>query len=329
MKYQKIINDKIQCEICPRYCKLGINQRGFCYVRKNNGNGIELETFGYNTGLAVDPIEKKPLYHFYPNTKALSFGTLGCNMGCLFCQNWQTTKVKYPVENCEKINPDEIVKIAKEYNCKSVAFTYNDPIVFYEYAIETAKLCRQEGIKTVAVTAGYINPKPREEFFSLMDAANIDLKGFSEKFYNKNCMAHLFPVLDTIKYVYNKTDCFVELTTLIIEGENDKYINEECEWILNNLSDAVPLHFSAFTPRYKFKNKQQTSFNTLLSAYQTAKKAGLKHVYTGNISTIETSTTYCKHCKSPLLVRNGYSLIENNIENGCCKFCKTKIEGIF
>ncbi len=329
MKYQKVINDKIQCEICPRYCKLALNQRGFCYVRKNSENKIILETFGYNTGLAVDPIEKKPLYHFYPATKALSFGTLGCNMGCMFCQNWETTKVKYPIENCQKVTPDEIIQIAKEYNCKSVAFTYNDPIVFFEYAIETAKLCRQEGIKTVAVTAGYINPEPRKEFFNLMDATNIDLKGFSEKFYNKNCMAHLEPVLDTIKYVFNETNCFVELTTLLIEDENDKYIKEECEWILNNLSDTVPLHLSAFVPRYKFKNRKQTNFNTLLNAYSTAKNTGLKYVYTGNLSTIETSTTYCKNCNKPLIIRDGYNLIENNIENGCCKFCKTKTDGLF
>lgn len=329
MNYQTKISDRIQCEICPRYCKLGLNQSGFCYVRKNIEGKIVLETYGYNTGLAIDPIEKKPMYHFYPESKVLSFGTFGCNMGCLFCQNSHITKVKYPIKNCTKVMPDEIVEIAKKYNCKSVAFTYNDPVIFFEYATDTAKLCRQEGIKTIAVTAGYMNPKPAEEFYNLMDGANIDLKGFSEEFYSKNCGAHLNPVLNTIKYAVNETDCFVELTTLIIEGENDGYIEKECEWILNNLGDSVPLHFSAFSPKYKFLNKKPTSFETLFKAYKIAKNMGLKYVYTGNLSTIETSSTYCKKCGNVLLKRDGYNLFENNLENGTCKFCKEKLDGIF
>ena len=253
MKYQSIINDKVQCEICPRKCKLADGQRGFCYVRKNENNKIILETYGYNTGLAIDPIEKKPLYHFYPASKVLSFGTLGCNMGCKFCQNWQTTKVKYPINQCPKVSPEQIVEAAKKYNCKSVAFTYNDPIIFFEYATDTAKLCRQEGIKTVAVTAGYINSEPAKEFFNMMDAANIDLKGFSEDFYKRNCSAHLEPILNTIKYVANETACHLELTTLLIDGENDSLIEDECNWILNNLGDRVPIHFSAFRQNISLK----------------------------------------------------------------------------
>ena len=329
MKYQKDFGNKVQCEICPRRCKLGLNQRGFCYVRKNIDGKIVLETYGYNTGLAIDPVEKKPLYHFYPNSKVLSFGTLGCNMGCLFCQNWQTTKVKYPIESCQKISPDEVVSTAKKYKCKSVAFTYNDPVIFFEYATDTAKLCRQEGIKTIAVTSGYINPEPAKEFFNLMDAANIDLKGFSEKFYAKNCMAHLQPVLDTIKYVKCETDCFVELTTMLIEGENDDFVEKECEWILNNLGDCTPLHFSAFFPKYKFINKSPTNFETLIKAYNIVKSMGLKYVYTGNLSSVETSTTYCKNCGQPLIVRDGYNIIQNNLKNGTCKFCNTKLDGRF
>ena len=329
MKYQNIIDDKVRCEICPRYCKLGLNQRGFCYVRKNVNGNIVLDTYGYNTGLAIDPIEKKPMYHFYPETKALSFGTFGCNMGCLFCQNSHITKVKSPIEDCIKVTPEQIVEIAKKYNCKSVAFTYNDPVIFFEYATDTARLCRQEGIKTVAVTAGYINPEPAKEFFNLMDGANIDLKGFSEDFYTKNCGAHLNPILDTIKYAVKETDCFVEITTLIIEGENDQYIEEECEWILNNLGDSTPVHFSAFSPRYKFLDKKPTSFETLINAYNIAKNKGLKYVYTGNLSNIETSSTYCKKCGKILLKRDGYNLLENNLENGVCKFCKSKLDGKF
>ena len=329
MYYVKNVNNKIQCTICPRNCKLKEGQRGFCYVRKNIEGKLVLETFGYNTGLAIDPIEKKPMYHFYPNSKALSFGTLGCIMGCLFCQNSHITKVQIPIEECEKVSPDKIIEIAKAYNCKSIAFTYNDPVAFFEYAIETAKLAHAEGIKTIAVTSGYINKEPSKEFFNLMDGANIDLKGFSEEFYAKNCLAHLEPILETIKYAVNETNCFVELTTLIIEGKNDKDISDECDWIVKNLGDCVPIHFSAFSPRYKFSDKKPTEYNTLLKAYNIAKSKGIKYVYTGNLSTVETSTTYCKNCSKPIIVRNGYNIIENNLTDGCCKFCKTKIEGCF
>ena len=329
MKYQKIVNDKVQCEICPRRCKLGINQNGFCYVRKNSNGKIVLSTYGFNTGLAVDPVEKKPMYHFYPESKVLSFGTLGCIMGCQFCQNWQTTKVNYPIEQCQDAPPQSIVNTAKAYGCNSVAFTYNDPIAFLEYAVETAKLCKKENLKTIAVTSGYINPEPAKEFFRYMDGANIDLKGFSEDFYAKNCLAHLQPVLDTIKYAVKETKCFVELTTMLIEGENDQFVEKECEWILENLGDCVPLHFSAFFPRYKFKNRPQTQFETLMKAYNTAKKMGIKYVYTGNLSNLETSTTYCKNCGQPILKRDGYNLLENNLENGKCKFCQTELDGRF
>ena len=329
MKYQKIVNDKVQCEICPRRCKLGINQNGFCYVRKNSNGKIVLSTYGFNTGLAVDPVEKKPMYHFYPESKVLSFGTLGCIMGCQFCQNWQTTKVNYPIEQCQDAPPQSIVNTAKAYGCNSVAFTYNDPIAFLEYAVETAKLCKKENLKTIAVTSGYINPEPAKEFFRYMDGANIDLKGFSEDFYAKNCLAHLQPVLDTIKYAVKETKCFVELTTMLIEGENDQFVEKECEWILENLGDCVPLHFSAFFPRYKFKNRPQTQFETLMKEYNTAKKMGIKYVYTGNLSNIETSTTYCKNCGQPILKRDGYNLLENNLENGKCKFCQTELDGRF
>ena len=294
-------------------------------MRRNQDGKIVLDTYGRNTGLAIDPVEKKPLYHFYPSSKVLSFGTLGCNMGCLFCQNWHMTKVKAPVEQCPQVGPEQIVNTAKAYGCKSVAFTYNEPVIFFEYALDTAKLCRQEGIKTIAVTSGYINQEPAHEFFNLMDAANIDLKGFSEEFYAKNCMAHLSPVLDTIKYAVNETECFVELTTMIIEGENDQYIEQECEWILENLGDDVPLHFSAFFPRYKFSDREPTRPETLIKAYNTARKMGLKYVYTGNIPDLATSVTYCKSCGNQLIKRNGYVLSEINIQNGRCKFCNVDL----
>lgn len=321
--------NKIRCEICPRECNLAPNQRGFCYVRRSDGEKIVLDTYGYNTGLAVDPVEKKPLYHFYPSSKVLSFGTLGCNMGCQYCQNWQTTKVKLSIENCPKATPEQIAHTAKHYNIKSVAYTYNDPIAFYEYAIDTAKICRELGVKNIAVTSGYITPKARKEFFKYMDGTNIDLKGFSERFYKKNCLAHLEPVLDTIKYVKNETDCHIELTTMIIDGENDDDIKAECEWISENLGDCVPLHLSAFFPRYKFENREATKIETLIKVYNTAKSAGLKYVYTGNISSIETSTTYCKNCSKPIIKRNGYNILEYNLTENRCKYCNTTCDGEF
>ena len=328
MKYQNMLtNGKTQCSICPRNCTLSEGQEGFCHVRKNVNGNIILDTYGFNTGLAIDPIEKKPLYHFYPGSTVLSFGTLGCNMGCQFCQNWQTSKSK--AENkINKTSPEEIVQIALEQNCKSVAFTYNEPVIFFEYAIDTAKLCRKYGIKTVAVTSGYINPEPAKEFFSFMDAANIDLKGFSERFYAKNCLAKLQPVLDTIEYVANKTDCHLELTTLLIEGENDsdEELKKECEWITKNIGDCIPLHFSAFFPRYKFSNRKATEFSTLLKAYNIAKEYGIKYVYTGNITNTETSSTYCKNCNSPIVVRNGYQILGYNLQYDRCTFCGTKCD---
>jgi len=330
MAYQKSTeNNKAQCQICPRKCEPALNQSGYCYVRKNINGQIVLETYGFNTGLAIDPVEKKPMYQFYPGSKVLSFGTLGCNMGCLFCQNSSTTKVKAPINQCQTATPEQIVNTAKAYGCKCVAFTYNDPIVFFEYAIETAKLCRKAGIKTIAVTSGYMNPEPAKEFFEWMDGANIDLKAFDEDFYVKNCSAHLKPVLDTIQYAVNKTRCFVELTTMLIEGLNDQFVEKECEWILEHVGDSVPLHFSAFSPKYKFLNHPPTEFGTLEKAYNTAKKMGLKYVYTGNLTTPETSATYCKNCGKPIIKRDGYNLLEKNIADGKCTFCGTKVDGRF
>lgn len=331
MKYQNTLADgRTQCTICPRYCKLDEGQAGFCQVRKNLGGEIVSTTYGYNTGLAVDPIEKKPLYHFYPGSKVLSFGTLGCNMGCQFCQNWHISKSKADPK-INQAEPEKIVSLAKQLGCKSVAFTYNDPVVFFEYAIDTAKICRENGIKTVAVTAGYISPEPRKEFFKYMDAANIDLKAFSERFYKKNCLAHLEPILETIKYVKKETNCWLELTTLLIEGENDsdRELEEECQWIVKELGPDVPLHFSAFHPSYKFMDKPQTKIETVLKAYNIAKKAGINYVYTGNIVETKTSTTYCSACKKPLILRLGYETITENIKKGYCTFCGNKCKGVF
>lgn len=324
------MDNKIQCTICPRNCKLDEGQCGFCQIRKNINGKVLLTSYGYNTGLAVDPIEKKPLFHFYPGSKVLSFGTLGCNMGCQFCQNWHISKSKED-PHINHTEPDKIAELAMQLDCKSVAFTYNDPVIFFEYAIDTAKICHEMDIRTVAVTAGYINPEPRVEFFQYMDAANIDLKGFNEDFYKKNCLAHLEPVLDTIKYVKNETNCWLELTTLLIEGLNDsdEDLQKECEWIVQNLGVDTPLHFSAFHPAYKLQNIPPTKFSTMLKAYNIAKSAGLRYVYLGNVFDVNTSTTYCHACSKELIIRDGYSLGEINMENGHCKFCGAECAGAF
>lgn len=324
------MSNKVKCKICPRECNLGNNQVGFCKARKNLNGQIAPVIYGYTTGLAIDLIEKKPLYHFYPNKPILSFGTLGCNVGCRFCQNWTMTK-DINNRNLYKAFPEDIVNIAKSHSCEMVAFTYNEPIIFYEYAINTAKLCHQNNIKTVAVTSGYIHNDARAEFFNNMDAVNIDLKGFSEEFYKKNCLAHLQPVLDSILYVKNETNSHLELTTLLIEGENDstEMLEQECQWIVDNLGYDVPLHFSAFHPSYKLIDKPRTSIETLAKAYNIAKSTGLNYVYLGNISNINTSTTYCKNCHTPLIVRDGFKTLENKLVNSRCPNCETTCDGVF
>jgi len=333
MEYQNTLQgDKIQCTICPRNCKLAEGQTGFCHVRKNIKGKVVLTAYGYNTGLAIDPIEKKPLFHFYPGSKVLSFGTLGCNMGCQFCQNWHISKSKADVKLLNHNPPEEIAQLALKYGCKSVAFTYNDPVVFFEYAIDTAKACHAKGIKTVAVTAGYFNPEPRKEFFQHIDAVNVDLKGFTERFYQKNCLAHLEPVLDTLRYIKDKTHCWLEVTTLLIEGENDsdEELKAECEWIVKHLGINVPLHFSAFHPDYKMLDKGPTKLSTLKMAYDIAKNAGIKYVYTGNVLDEGTETTYCSTCKHPVIKRNGYEILEYDLtKEGNCVFCFGECAGVF
>lgn len=333
MLYQHTLKDnKIQCLICPRNCKLSEGQHGFCNIRQNICGKITLTSYGYTTGLAIDPIEKKPLYHFFPGSKILSFGTLGCNMGCMFCQNWHMSKSKENPIFGQKASPEEIATLAKQKNCKSVAFTYNDPVIFFEYAIDTAKECHKIGIKTVAVTAGYINPEPRKEFFEHIDAVNIDLKSFNKDFYKKLCLADMEPILDTIKYVKNETKCHLELTTLLIEGLNTspKEIAEECDWIAKNIGIDTPIHFSAFFPAYKMQNVSPTSPETLFLAYEIAQKAGLRYVYTGNITDERSSTTYCHNCKNALIKRTSYRVEEYNLKKGgICKFCGTKCSGVF
>ncbi|MDO5552556.1 MAG: AmmeMemoRadiSam system radical SAM enzyme [Planctomycetia bacterium] len=332
LRYQTVLNaEQSQCLLCPRQCVLSRGQRGFCHVRQNQNGTICSATYGYTTGLAVDPIEKKPLYHFLPGSQVLSFGTLGCNMGCQFCQNWSISKSTAGTDVLTQIAPDAIAQVAAQYGCASVAFTYNEPTVFFEYALDTAKACHALGLKTVAVSAGYINPGPRREFYRHMDAVNLDLKGFSDAFYQKFCQARLDHVLDTIKYVAQDTSVWLELTTLLIEGENDSddELARECDWIVENAGPYVPVHFSAFHPAWKLQNHARTSLATLLHARDIAIRAGLKHVYAGNVSHIASSTTCCESCGQTLIVRNGFTVKQNEAPNGICPHCGQQLAGVF
>ena len=330
--WHQLPDDRIQCDLCPRACKLHEGQQGFCFVRQRKNNQVFLTTYGLSSGFCIDPIEKKPLNHFLPNTPVLSFGTAGCNLGCKFCQNWSMSTSKEISILAEEAMPETIAKTAQKYQCKSVAFTYNEPIIFLEYAVDVAKECHKLGIKTVAVTNGYICDEPRKEFFNHMDAANVDLKGFTNEFYEKITLSSLQPVLDTLVYLKHHTKVWFEITTLLIPGKNDsdKELNELTQWIAKNIGIDVPLHFSAFHPAFKMLDVPPTPLNTLTRARDIALKNGLRYVYTGNAYNIETSSTYCHHCKKCIIKRGGYEILDYQLnESGQCKFCKTLCAGVF
>ncbi len=332
-KYWHLLEDqRIQCDLCPRDCKLHEGQRGACFVRMRINDQIVLTTYGRSSGFCVDPIEKKPLNHFYPGSSVFSFGTAGCNLACKFCQNWDISKSRSFDRLNDQASPQDIAKTAQQLGCKSVAFTYNDPVIFAEYAMDTADACHALGIKTVAVTAGYIHDQPRREFFAKMDAANVDLKGFTDEFYVKLCGAHLQPVLDTLKYLRQETGVWVELTTLLIPGHNDsdQELGRMSEWIAKELGADVPLHFSAFHPDYKMIDVPPTPPETLVRARNIAMAAGLRYVYTGNVHNREGDTTFCPSCRSALIERDWYEIRQYRLTpDGHCPDCNAKIAGHF
>lgn len=332
-RYWHVLGDgRVQCDLCPRECKLHQGQRGLCFVRARVEDKIVLTTYGRSSGYCIDPIEKKPLNHFLPGTPVLSFGTAGCNLACKFCQNWDISKSRQLDTLMDSASPETIAKAAEKLNCRSVAYTYNDPVIFHEYAIDVADACSKRGIKSVAVTAGYISPEPRIEFFEHMDAANVDLKSFDEKFYWKITGSHLQPVLDTIEYIHNETNVWMELTTLIIPGYNDseKEINEMTLWVMENLGADVPMHFTAFHPDYKFMDAPATPLSALKQARDIAIKNGVHYVYTGNVHDKSGDSTYCCSCGTRLIERDWYELGEWNLDdNGCCNQCSTQCAGVF
>lgn len=330
--WRKLTDGRSECLICPRFCKLHEGQRGLCFVRGNSKGKIVLLTYGRSSGFCIDPIEKKPLNHFYPGTPVFSFGTAGCNLACKFCQNWDISKSREMDSLMDYAEPNEIAITAKRMGCKSVAFTYNDPVIFHEYAIDVAKECHGHGLKTVAVSAGYQCPEPREEFYLHMDAANIDLKAFSESFYHNICGGHLQPVLETLEYISKSTSVWLEVTTLLIPGQNDTdaEIMAMTEWFRDHLGSDVPLHFSAFHPDWKMLEIQSTPASTLLRAREIALRSGLKYVYVGNIHDKAADSTYCHLCGQILIGRDWYELSEWNLTpSGRCRRCGTLCAGVF
>ncbi|MBK7228706.1 MAG: AmmeMemoRadiSam system radical SAM enzyme [Ignavibacteriales bacterium] len=329
--WKKIDREKILCTLCPRYCEIGIGQPGFCYIRQNIDGKLYSLGYGKPTGFAIDPIEKKPLNHFLPGTKILSFGTAGCNLGCKFCQNWSISKAKLDEINSLTASPHYVVQLAKQYSTPSIAYTYNDPTIFGEYVVDISKIAREEKIKSIMVTAGYIDKDARKDIYKYIDAANVDLKGFTEKFYFKNTFSHLIDVLDTLVWLKNDTDIWMELTTLLISDENDseEEIKNECDWILENLGENVPLHFTAFHPDFKMRDKIATPHSTLLRAKNIAEQAGIKFCYVGNVHDSKNQSTYCSKCNSLLIERDWHQIKFHHIKNNSCTKCGHKVPGIF
>ena len=330
--WTRLEDGRVQCDVCPRHCRLHEGQRGLCFVRAREDDRIVLTTYGRSSGFCIDPIEKKPLYHFLPGTPVLSFGTAGCNLTCRFCQNWAISKARDLDTLADQASPELIARTAEALGCRSVAFTYNDPVVFLEYAIDVAQACRARDIKTVAVTAGYMCAEPRAEFYRHIDAANVDLKGFTERFYREVSGGHLQPVLETLEYLKLETDVWFELTTLLIPGENDSdaEIDALSRWVAEHLGPDVPLHFTAFHPDWKMLDRPPTPPATLSRARRVALSNGLHHVYTGNVHDPEGDSTWCSGCGGLLIGRDWYRLEDWRLgPDGCCRLCGRACPGVF
>jgi pyruvate formate lyase activating enzyme len=330
--WHRLEDGRAQCDLCPRFCRLREGQRGLCFVRGCLGGEVVLTTWGRSSGFCVDPIEKKPLNHFYPGTPVLSFGTAGCNLACRFCQNWDISKSRETDTLADRATPEGIARAARRLGCTSVAFTYNDPVIFHEYAIDVARACRETGIRTVAVTAGEVCEEPRAEFYAWMDAANVDLKAFTERFYREVCGSHLQPVLDTLVYLKHTTDVWFEITTLLIPGENDSdgELDAMTRWVVAELGPEVPMHFTAFHPDFRLVDRPPTPPSTLTRARSIALANGVRYAYTGNVHDSPGGSTYCHGCGGILVGRDWYVLSEWNLtEGGACASCGTTCEGRF
>ncbi len=323
---------RVQCDLCPRFCKLQEGQQGLCFVRERRNHQVVLTSYGRSSGFCVDPIEKKPLNHFFPGSPILSFGTAGCNLSCKFCQNWDISKSREVNTLADTASPEKLARVAKTLGCPMVAMTYNDPIIFHEYAIDVAQACRELDILSVAVTAGYVCPEPRAEFYQWMDAANVDLKGFTERFYKQICGGSLAPVLDTLQYLKQETNVWFEITTLLIPGENDSEheLHALTQWVFEHLGPDVPIHFTAFHPDWKMLHIQPTSASILSRARAIAQANGIRYAYTGNIRDVIGGRTECHSCQATLIERDGYVLTKWTLsKDGRCATCGTSCAGRF
>jgi pyruvate formate lyase activating enzyme len=329
--WSRLADGRVECSLCPRACRLQEGQRGLCFVRARVNDAIVLTTYGRSSGFCVDPIEKKPLNHFLPGTPILSFGTAGCNLTCKFCQNWGISKAREMDALADAASPERVASAARQLGCRSVAFTYNDPVIFHEYAIDVAQACRAAGIKSVAVTAGYVCKEPRAEFYAHMDAANVDLKGFTERFYRQVCGGHLEPVKETLVYLKRETRVWFELTTLLIPDENDSEaeLEEMTQWVVSALGPDVPMHFTAFHPDYRITDKDFTPLATLERARRIARKNGIRYAYTGNVHNPEGESTYCHGCDAVLVRRDRYQLAAWGLtQSGQCARCGAAWAGV-
>lgn len=330
--WHRLDDGRVICDLCPRHCRLRDGKRGACFVRQAKDGEIVLTSYGRSSGFCIDPIEKKPLNHYYPGSSVLSFGTAGCNLGCKFCQNWSISKSREIDTLGATAMPEQIARAAQRYGCDSIAFTYNDPVIFMEYAVDCAQACHELGIHSVAVSAGYICDKPRVAFYRDMDAANIDLKAFTERFYHKICSGHLAPVLDTLLYLKHETGVWFEITTLLIPDENDSSseLEQLTRWVVDNLGPDVPIHFSAFHPDFKMLDKPRTPPETVKRAREIALANGIHYAYVGNIFDEAGDSTYCPGCHRKVLVRNWYELGECALtDSGACTYCGYQIAGHF
>ncbi len=330
--WHRLDDGRLQCDLCPRLCKLHDGQRGLCFVRGRVGETMVLTSYGRSSGFCIDPIEKKPLNHYLPGSPILSFGTAGCNLACKYCQNWDISRSREFDTLADAASAETIANAAVSLDCRSVAYTYNDPVIFHEYAIDVAKACHAKGVKSVAVTAGYVNPEPRKAFYAHMDAANVDLKSFTEAFYHKVTGGHLAPVLDTLQYLVHEVKVWVELTTLVVPGMNDtdEEIRQMSKWVVANLGPQVPMHFTAFHPDWKMLAQPATPPASLTRARRLAMDNGVRYAYTGNVHDSAGGSTYCHQCGEMLIGRDWYVITAWNLtDDGLCKKCGTVCAGVF
>ncbi len=329
--YEVEPDGRLRCTLCPRECRLADGQPGFCFIRQNVGGRMVSLGYGRSTGFASDPIEKKPLNHFYPGTSILSFGTVGCNLGCRFCQNWDISRASADERAMGEYTPRDVVDLAVEAGCPSIAFTYNEPIIFAEWAIDVAMEAHARGLATVFVTNGYVTREARAEVFEHVDAANVDLKGFTEAFYGKVTLSHLAPVLETLEWLARERRVWVEVTNLVIPGLNDDPGETRAlsEWVRDHMGPETPLHFTAFHPDYKMLDRPPTPAATLTRARAIAREVGLLHVYTGNVHDPEGQTTFCPGCGEALIVRDWFAVRAYRLDGDRCRSCGRRLAGRF